>query len=269
MTGYETPALLTAAPSSGTTDPADAARLRDAVRRQRKVAITYEDAQGSLSDRTIWPIAIVYFDGVRVLAAWCEHRSAFRHFRIDRLHACTVLEERYPGRRQAIVKVVMQRARGLATPFGKSIQAFAYLGMAGFSDRSSRSPVSVGDTLRVVLARRRTSRRASRPFIAWLFRSGDRQSARCGAGDQKSRSPRDNRRFRRNLSGGRRRSAVVSEGMTITLKVHRDPCPSTAMDKPVSFRLAISRSKPGELRLLNRYGNGFSRGSRRAPLLIC
>jgi predicted DNA-binding transcriptional regulator YafY len=104
VTAEETPALLIAAPPSGTTDPADTARLREAVRRQRKVAITYEDAQGSLSDRTIWPIAIVYFDGVRVLAAWCEQRSAFRHFRLDRLQACTVLEERYPGRRQAIVQ---------------------------------------------------------------------------------------------------------------------------------------------------------------------
>ncbi|WP_440641374.1 helix-turn-helix transcriptional regulator [Bradyrhizobium sp. PUT101] len=73
------------------------ALLRDTIRRQRKVAISYEDAHGSLSDRTIWPIAIVYFDEVRVLAAWCEHRSAFRHFRVDRLHLRTILDERYPG----------------------------------------------------------------------------------------------------------------------------------------------------------------------------
>lgn len=42
------------------------ALLRNVIRRQRKVAISYEDAHGSLSDRTIWPIAIVYFDEVRV-----------------------------------------------------------------------------------------------------------------------------------------------------------------------------------------------------------
>jgi len=42
--------------------------LRDAIRQQCKVAINYEDAQGSLSDR--------YLDDV-VLAAWCEHRSAY------------------------------------------------------------------------------------------------------------------------------------------------------------------------------------------------
>ena len=92
-------------------DPPQVALLRDAIRRQRKVAISYEAAQGSLSDRTIWPIAIVYFDDVRVLAAWCEHRSAFRHFRVDRLHLRTISEERYPGRRQSLMTRWRQQDR--------------------------------------------------------------------------------------------------------------------------------------------------------------
>ena len=83
-TSGEPPALVTAASVSERVDPPQVALLRDAIRRQRKVAISYEAAQGSLSDRTIWPIAIVYFDDVRVLAAWCERRSAFCHFRVER-----------------------------------------------------------------------------------------------------------------------------------------------------------------------------------------
>ena len=102
-TSGEPPALVTAASASERLDPPQVALLRNAIRRQRKVAISYEDAHGSLLDRTIWPIAIVYFDDVRVLAAWCEQRSAFRHFRVDRLHVRTISEERYPGRRQSIV----------------------------------------------------------------------------------------------------------------------------------------------------------------------
>ena len=97
------PPAVTAASVSERVDPPQVALLRDAIRRQRKVAISYEDVQGSLSDRTIWPIAIVYFDDVRVLGAWCEHRSAFRHFRVDRVHLRTILEERYPGRRQSLI----------------------------------------------------------------------------------------------------------------------------------------------------------------------
>lgn len=105
------PPAVTAASVSKRVDPPQVALLRDAIRRQRKVAISYEDAQGSLSDRTIWPIAIVYFDDVRVLAAWCEHRSAFRHFRVDRVHLRTILEERYPGRRQSLIARWRQQDR--------------------------------------------------------------------------------------------------------------------------------------------------------------
>ncbi len=110
-TGEGPPTLAAAASVSERVDPPQAALLRNAIRRQRKVEIRYEDAQGAISDRTIWPIAIVFFDDVRVLAAWCEHRSAFRHFRIDRLHTTTISEERYPGRRQSLVERWQQQDR--------------------------------------------------------------------------------------------------------------------------------------------------------------
>lgn len=106
----ESPALV-AASASERVDPPQAAMLRDAIRRQRKVSIRYEDAQGAQSDRIIWPIAIVYFDDVRVLAAWCEERSAFRHFRVDRVVVKAILEERYPGRRQSLVTRWQQQDR--------------------------------------------------------------------------------------------------------------------------------------------------------------
>jgi predicted DNA-binding transcriptional regulator YafY len=106
-----TPVLAPAASVSERADPPEAGLLRDAIRRQRKVEISYADAQGTASDRTIWPIAIVYFDDVRLLAAWCEQRSAFRHFRIDRLRVRMVSEERYPGRRGAIIARWQQQDR--------------------------------------------------------------------------------------------------------------------------------------------------------------
>ncbi|WP_420137688.1 helix-turn-helix transcriptional regulator [Sphingomonas sp.] len=101
-TSHPPSALITAASLSQRLDPPEVAALRDALRRQRKVAIGYEDGKGAASERIIWPIAIVYFDDVRVLAAWCEQRSAFRHFRVDRVQVKAVLEERYPGRRQSL-----------------------------------------------------------------------------------------------------------------------------------------------------------------------
>jgi predicted DNA-binding transcriptional regulator YafY len=98
----DTPALLAAASLSRIADPPRVADLRDAIRRQRKVSIEYEDGRGASSQRVIWPIALVYFDDVRVVGAWCEHRSDFRHFRVDRVRQTAVLEERYPGRRHPL-----------------------------------------------------------------------------------------------------------------------------------------------------------------------
>lgn len=98
------PALVSAASVSQRSDPAQVKVLRDAIRRLRKVAITYEDAGGALSERIVWPITIVYFDDVRVLAAWCEAKSAFRHFRVDRVRSVTTLDDRYPERRSLLMR---------------------------------------------------------------------------------------------------------------------------------------------------------------------
>ncbi len=47
------------------------------------------------SERIVWPLACLYWGDVWTLAAWCEQRSAFRNFRVDRIAALDVLEERY------------------------------------------------------------------------------------------------------------------------------------------------------------------------------
>ena len=39
------------------------------------------------TERVVWPVAVGFFDAVMMLAAWCETREAFRHFRLDRMAA--------------------------------------------------------------------------------------------------------------------------------------------------------------------------------------
>ncbi|MDR9773417.1 WYL domain-containing protein [Rhizobium hidalgonense] len=95
---------MSAASISERSDPAHVATLLDAIRRLRKVAITYEDGDGAISERTVWPITVVYFDHVRVLAAWCERRSAFRHFRVYRVRPASILDDRYPERRSLLMR---------------------------------------------------------------------------------------------------------------------------------------------------------------------
>lgn len=74
----------------------DVGRLREWIRRGCKVRIRYSDANGSPSERTIWPVVIGYLNSLQMLAAWCEARADFRHFRIDRIVAAEFSESRYP-----------------------------------------------------------------------------------------------------------------------------------------------------------------------------
>lgn len=80
------------------------AQIRTSIRTEHKLKIRYLDLQDKKSTRTVWPTALGFFDKVRVLVAWCELREEFRHFRTDRIHSLTVLDERYPRRRQALLK---------------------------------------------------------------------------------------------------------------------------------------------------------------------
>ena len=80
------------------------AAIRGAIRRERKLSIAYRDGEAQISRRTIWPFALAYFDRARVVAAWCELREGFRHFRTDRIDALEVVEQRYPRRRAALLK---------------------------------------------------------------------------------------------------------------------------------------------------------------------
>ncbi len=83
---------------------AELRRIRQAIRMERKLDIHYRDLQDKLSVRTIWPFALGFFEQTRVIAAWCESRQAFRHFRTDRIVSLQVCDARYPRRRQALMQ---------------------------------------------------------------------------------------------------------------------------------------------------------------------
>jgi predicted DNA-binding transcriptional regulator YafY len=83
---------------------ADLKSIREAVRHEYKLAITYVDESGATTGRVIWPIALAFFEGKRLLAAWCEMRNGFRHFRADRIATLNVTRDRYPIRRVVLMK---------------------------------------------------------------------------------------------------------------------------------------------------------------------
>lgn len=81
----------------------DPAPLRAAIRSERRLSLIYRDAEGQPSERIVWPFAIALFDRADVLLGWCELRSDYRTFRIDRIVAARVLEGRYPRRRAVLL----------------------------------------------------------------------------------------------------------------------------------------------------------------------
>ncbi len=85
-------------------DRVDLAVIRAAIRTERKLVLRYRDAEGSHTQRTVWPFALGFFDRVRVIVSWCELRQGFRHFRADRIAGLEATGERYPRRRQAMLK---------------------------------------------------------------------------------------------------------------------------------------------------------------------
>jgi predicted DNA-binding transcriptional regulator YafY len=76
-------------------DTIDIARVRTAIRAQGKIALVYRDEKEDETRRIIWPIAVSYWEAVRLIVAWCELRNGFRHFRTDRVLGSEFLEARY------------------------------------------------------------------------------------------------------------------------------------------------------------------------------
>ncbi|HYC64459.1 MAG TPA: YafY family protein [Reyranellaceae bacterium] len=102
-------------PGDGAIDGADLSLVRAAIRSERKLGIVYRDLAGATTERTVWPIALSVFDQVQLLAAWCELRQGFRHFRTDRITGVTPSEERLPRRRNALLRE-WRRGEGVPEP---------------------------------------------------------------------------------------------------------------------------------------------------------
>ena len=95
---------LIAIPSRDADARHDLAPIRAAIRSEQMVVLDYADVKGEHTRRTVWPIALAFFESSRVLAAWCELRQDFRHFRIDRIIALHETGQRYPQRRRVLMK---------------------------------------------------------------------------------------------------------------------------------------------------------------------
>ncbi|MFA6265706.1 MAG: YafY family protein [Pseudolabrys sp.] len=104
---FDSPGLLIVPRNAG--EIGALAPVRDAIRRERKLDIDYSDGGKAATRRTIWPFAVGFFEQARIVAAWCELRQDYRHFRIDRITTITETGTRYPRRRVTLMKEWQQQ----------------------------------------------------------------------------------------------------------------------------------------------------------------
>jgi predicted DNA-binding transcriptional regulator YafY len=74
---------------------ADLVSLREAVNHRNCVELCYHDVQGNESLRTVRPLVLLYWGNTWTLGAWCELRSDFRSFRVDRIVHTKILPQRF------------------------------------------------------------------------------------------------------------------------------------------------------------------------------
>jgi predicted DNA-binding transcriptional regulator YafY len=76
--------------------------LRQAADARRKLRVDYFDLNDRRTRaRVLRPLGCFYWSATWTLAAWCELRNDFRSFRVDRIEALQVLDERFrdePGK---------------------------------------------------------------------------------------------------------------------------------------------------------------------------
>ena len=69
--------------------------LNLAIGDRRTVYLDYADESGARTERSVEPLALYFWGKVWTLVGWCRLREDFRMFRIDRISALDVTEERF------------------------------------------------------------------------------------------------------------------------------------------------------------------------------
>jgi predicted DNA-binding transcriptional regulator YafY len=67
------------------TSAANLAIARQALLGQRRLRMKYANERGEETERTVRPLGVFFWGRTWTLAAWCELRSGFRNFRLDRV----------------------------------------------------------------------------------------------------------------------------------------------------------------------------------------
>jgi predicted DNA-binding transcriptional regulator YafY len=75
--------------------PEHLGRLREALRRSRKVSLGYTDGKKDGTTRIVRPLGLSFIGHAWLLTGWCELRDGFRNFRLDRVTSVAITPESF------------------------------------------------------------------------------------------------------------------------------------------------------------------------------
>ncbi|GGA30541.1 transcriptional regulator [Amylibacter cionae] len=82
----------------------DVATIRQATRDEQAIHIHYGDAKGAQTERTVWPLSIIFMDQTLMLLAKCQLRQDFRAFRVDRIQKLALTEQSFRPHRTSLLR---------------------------------------------------------------------------------------------------------------------------------------------------------------------
>ncbi|PLS20007.1 helix-turn-helix transcriptional regulator [Neptunicoccus cionae] len=82
----------------------DVATIRQAARDEQAIHIHYGDAKGAQTERTIWPLSIIFMDQTLMLLAKCQLRQDFRAFRVDRIRKLSLTDQSFRPHRTSLLR---------------------------------------------------------------------------------------------------------------------------------------------------------------------
>jgi predicted DNA-binding transcriptional regulator YafY len=84
--------------------------LRQAIEERRKVELAYTSGKEEQTERIVRPLGLFFWGNTWSLTAWCELRTDFRSFRLDRVREMKPLRERFHDEKGRTLEDYLARA---------------------------------------------------------------------------------------------------------------------------------------------------------------
>lgn len=98
----------------------DMTAIREACWSERALQITYEDRNGAVTDRRIYPLAVLYLEHAVMLLAFCQLRQDYRTFHVTHIRQAVPLSECFrPHRVRLLNDYVVQLRQHACETGGK------------------------------------------------------------------------------------------------------------------------------------------------------